>query len=1307
MKQCNLAFVLLFTLFFSAFATPGLAQTATAPVKLTWKSMPLREKAGKKSISVPIAAEGQVDPQTRLSHVTVRIPDVTVATFQLKDPVYVPFTAEEARNISTDLLKASPEFKISSGTANGKTISLVSFVPMRLNPQTGQAEKLTSFEYTFTAGAGTLKRDHTRRSSAATSVLSSGEWFKIAVTGTGIYKIDRNLLQNLGINVQSLDPRRLQLYGNGGGMLPQANAATRHDDLVQNAILVAGEADGQFNNDDYVLFYAQGPHTWKADMANEKFSHQFNVYSDTAYYFLTIGQTPGLRVNTTSVAGNPTQTISTFAERAFHETDWKNMLTSGREWFGEEFNSYTLTRDFTFPLSDLVPGSGISLTSAVLGVSPVPSSQIGGRFSIRINNQLLGVQQTIGHGGGSYHAAGDEDIATFTPLLSTLQYNNQQLRISIAFDQMGQPASTGYLNYLLLNAERQLRLFGDQTSFRSFSNISANAISQFQIGTGPVDPAKTFVWDVTDPVLPVGQNISVNGSQITFNAKTDKLREFIVFTGSNFADIPRPVGRIQNQNLHALNLDGKLDLVIVTHPKFMSAAHRLANHRRQHDKLKVAVVNIYQVYNEFSSGAQDVTAIRDLMKMVYDRQKQNGTKTADSLAYLLLFGDASYDYKSKFANATLNRTQNNNNFVPVYESRESVAPLNTYSSEDYFGLLDDLEGEWRENGGGQTELLDIGIGRLPANSIEEANIMVDKLINYSNPSHFGKWRNRLTFIADDEDGGMHQTSAEDVVNIVEKDYPDYNINKIYLDMFKQVTAPNGKRSPECVAAIDRAVEQGSLVMNYVGHGGETGLAAEQIITINQINNWNNYNNPTFFLTATCEFGRYDDPKRPSAAEYSLLSDKGAAVGLVTTTRPVMSYSNDALNISFYDHAFKPINGRMPRMGEIYQLTKNKNIWNHTVNNRNFALLGDPSMRLAYPEEEVKITSVTVQPGATPTDTLNALATVTLTGAVTNKQQQTLSDFNGKVQVTVFEKSTQVQTLGDETPVRNYTVQESVIYEGVATATNGLFSSTFVVPKDIAYHYGRGKVSLYAFTNNKDAHGAKTDIIIGGSAPGVPLDTIPPVISLFMDNESFVYGGLTGSSSLLISHLSDSSGINTAGLGIGHEITATLDGNKENVKVLNEYYVSDVDNFRSGKVRYLFKNLTPGPHELRVKAWDTHNNSSEKRIEFVVASSEGLALDHVLNYPNPFSTNTTFHFDHNRAGEDLDIQIQIFTVSGKLIRTLNATSFASKPHISEISWNGRDEYNDVLAKGVYIYKLNVRSTRDGAKVSKYEKLVILN
>lgn len=1301
-KQLNPLFLLFFFLI-TAFQS---AHAENDPVTLAWKGAVKVPDLNRRPATIPTFSGAIIDYKARLPQYSLRLENVTASQFTLKNPVYAPLTPEEAKFLPKEQLKSTPVIRISHGIANGKATSIITFVPLRLNPQNGQLEKLTQFEYTYTQNP-TAKKEQVSAARSRTyktnSVLSSGAWFKIGVPETGIYKIDRKFLQDLGINLNGLNPRHIQLYGNGGGMLPQANAAPRHDDLVENAILINGEQDGSFDADDYLLFYGQGPHAWHPNAARNGFSHSLNIYSDTTYYFVTVGNAPGRRITSANVpAPGSAPTITTFNERDFHELERVNLLISGREWYGEEFNAYNLNFSKTFTrFSDLVPNTPVAVTSSVLGISPVLG--VGGKFTVNLNNVTLGTQETSGHGGGDYHDAGDDDSTTFVLNLNSIPYNNSDLRVDISFNQMGLSSATGHLDYLLINAERQLKLYGNQTTFRTFQNLAPNATSFFRVGNVAVNPSESYVWDVTNPLRPRNLNAKFENYEATFYAKTDTLREFIIFTGSAFPS-PTPFGYFPNQNLHSLNQDGKTDLVIVTHPSLYNQAQRLANHRASHDKLKVAVVTTTQVFNEFSSGAQDVTAIRDMMKMFYQRKIANNTKTNDSLIYLLILGDASYDYKSKFPNTSQNRTQNNTNLVPVYESRQSLSATWTFSSEDYYGLLDDTEGYWTEFGQSNPDLLDIGIGRIPAKTRDEADIMINKIINYSNPDHFGKWRNQVSLIADDGDGNQHLAYTEDLVRILQTRYPNYSANKVYLDLYKQVAAANGQRSPDCVADIDRAVEQGSLLINYVGHGGETGLAAEQIVTVNQINNWNNYNRPTFLVTATCEFGRYDDPRRNSAAELSFLNPNGGAIGLITTTRPVYSNTNAALNTSFFNCVFEKINGRTPRLGDILLTTKNNAV---DIGNRNFTLLCDPTMKLAYPEEKVKANSITVA-GSTATDTISALSTVTLTGTVTNAGNQVLADFNGKVQITVFEKPTVATTLGDHgsAPIP-IAMLKSVLYDGTVTAKNGNWTSTFVVPKDINYLYGKGKISLYAYSNTVDGHGAKTDIIIGGSSSNIAADTIPPVISLFMDNESFVFGGLTGNNTLLISHLSDDSGINTAGLGIGHEITATLDGDKENVKVLNEYYTADLDKFTSGKVRYQFKNLKPGPHELRVKAWDTHNNSSEKRIEFVVANSEGLALDHVLNYPNPFSTNTTFHFDHNRAGEDLDIQIQIFTVSGKLVKTLNAQSFASKPHVSEISWNGRDEYNDALAKGVYIYKLNVRSGRDGNKVSRYEKLVLLN
>ncbi|MFD2248501.1 type IX secretion system sortase PorU [Pontibacter ruber] len=1265
----------------------GAKAQNTSTITLTWKGyeqvLPVANLPGK----VPSFTGASIDYAERLPYYRLQLPNLSINNFQLQHPVYEPFSQEDQKLFRQEAIGESPAIYILHGRQNKVPVSMVSILPVRRNPQSGQLEKLVRFSYTYTS-AQTNATQSTRRSKAdfsSNSVLSTGDWYKLAVTSSGIHKIDKAMLQSLGINTTNLNPKTIQLFGNAGGMLPQANNAPRPDDLTENAIWVAGEADGRFDDADHILFYAQGPHTWKYDATDKLFRHELNVYSDTAYYFLRVGAAPGARIATRAQAAGAAQSITTYNERLYHERDQKNMVYSGREWYGEEFSSFSTTREFSFPVSDIVPGSEIKLTAFLMANSPADCS-----FTLKLNNQALGTQNIGNRGNYPYHPEGVNSIKTYS-INQQAVGQSADLKVTLQFNPGASSTSLGYLNYLELNLERQLKLYGEQTAFRSLASMAA-PVGTFRIAGAPATAA---VWDVTNPLQPIAQQTTYT-SDLSFTTSTDVLREFLVFqNGSGLKPVAR--GKVANQNLHALNQNGDLDFVILTHPGFLQEANRLAAHRSSHSNMQVAVVTTTQVYNEFSSGAQDVTAIRNFMRMLYSRSN----KSNDNIMYLLLFGDASYDYK--------NRLNNNTNFVPTYQSRESLHPITSYSSEDYYGFLDEEEGEWAENSSGD-HLLDIGIGRLPAKTPTEAATLVDKIIAYDSPNHFGKWRSRITLVSDDGDYNEHQDDAEFLANYVESEQPKYNPNKVYLDLFPQQVVANGQRSAEASAAVEKAVEQGSLLINYTGHGNEVSWASEQILTLPQINNWRNKDRLTFLLTATCEFGRYDDPSRASGAEQALLNAQGGAVGLITTTRPVYSNGNRVLNRNFFKHAFTPINDRMPRLGDLAQRTKNSSITDNAsgsrgVNNRNFTLLSDPSMELAYPDLQANITHVNGK--AAGTDTLQALSKVTLAGKVATAAGAVESSFNGILNLTVFDKQTTGNTLGDEgarsVPVK---LRESIIYDGQATVTNGLFEVTFVVPKDITYTYGTGKINLYASNQTTDAMGATNSILVGGTAAGVAADNTPPTIELFMDNESFVFGGNTSKNPILLAKLFDENGINTAGIGIGHEITATLDEGRENPITLNDYYTSEMNSYQSGSIKYNLKDLDAGPHSLRLKAWDTHNNSAEEYIEFIVSNDARIALEHVLNYPNPFSTKTTFHFDHNRSGENLDIQIQIFTVTGKLVKTLETTTFASTPHVAELTWDGKDEFNDALARGAYIYKVNVRSQQDGAKTSKFEKLVIL-
>ncbi|UPL49524.1 type IX secretion system sortase PorU [Hymenobacter sublimis] len=1242
----------------------------------------------------------------------LRLPG-TVTEGNLRETVYEPVPAADARQLDLAALPTTPTTGLVTGLEQRQPVTLLALQPLRRNPQTGQAEKLVSFTYAYSRNANAQRPAAGTRTYARSSVLSQGDWFKIGVPGSGIYKLDKKALASLGLNVQALDPARLRLYGNAMGTLPQASQTFRPDDLAENPIRFVGDANATLDDNEYFLFYARGPHTWTRAGGAARFQHHLNPYTDTAYYFLTVGNTAGRRVAAApAVTGSATARITTFTERQFYELELVNLAKSGRVWLGEQFSTSD-QKSFSFTVPDLVAGTTVQVTASVAA-----SSAAATFFQSSLNGQSATTQVVPGYyctgGLGCYPEVANTNLTTLSYVVPASV--PAAIKVDLTYNGSNDPAARGYLDYLELNARRQLRFAGSQLEFRSLENIAPGAISQYELANA----TGVTIWDVSNPRRPA-EVVAPSGS---FLARTDTVREFVAFSGSNFP-APRNFGRVANQNLHALNLDSKLELVVLTHPAFLAQANRLAAHRAAHDGLTTQVVTTNQVYNEFGSGGQDVTAIRDFMKMVYDRAP------AGKRQYLLLFGDASYDYKADPTNQAdqlptwwknrlpANADKINQNFVPVYESVESFDQIMgarpgsqgiTYSSDDYYGLLDDTEGSWAPNS--NNELLDIGVGRLPVRTTDQARLVVDKLLAYDSPVSYGKWRNRLSFVADDGDNNLFTTYTEQLTNPLDTlaTAQGYNVYKHYLDMYPQVIVAAGQRSPAAEQSIDEAFEQGSLLINYIGHGGPKGWAEEQILTNSSVLRLRNSNRLSFLFTGTCDFSTYDNPEFTSAGEQSLTDIAGGAIGLFTTTRVVYADRNQNMAVEFFRDLFTPLaNGNMPRIGDICQATKNAAVSGD--NNRNYALLGDPSMRLAYPEQEAVVTEVNGKSASlAQLDTLKALRQVEIKGEIRRAGQRN-ARFAGTAQVQIFEKKSTVMTLGNEagdkpTPIA---VRENVLYDGPATVSNGQFKLQFVVPKDINYQVGLGKISLYAAdpTARTDAHGQRF-IPVGDAAQLAYRDTIPPRIQLFMDNEtSFVFGGLTGTTTTLIGNLRDASGINTAGTGIGHDLTATLDGDPSKVTILNEFYTAKVDSFQAGQVKYLFKDLSPGPHELRVKAWDTWNNSAERAIEFIAAPTEKLALQHVLNYPNPFASATTFHFDHNRQGEELEVQVQIFTVSGKLVRTLQASALSSGPHVASISWDGRDEYQDQLARGVYVYRVSVRSPRDGSTASKFEKLVLLN
>lgn len=1111
---------------------------------------------------------------------------------------------------------------------------------------------------------------------AERSVLADGDWYKMSVSQYGMYKLDYSFLKEAGINVSSIDPAKIRLFGQGGGMLPQSNSEPRPEGLIENAIFIRGGEDGKFDPEDYILFYAEGPDLYRYDNDTEHFFYQKNLYTDTTFYFLTISKDNGARIQDQSNEGLNFTRITSFDDYGAYEKDLANILESGREWYGEKFGltpTHTLP-PFYFP--GIISGSEIRIISAVLSQSNSPSS-----FSLSVNNTSVGEQKLRSISVGTYDIKGFSQTDTLSINTSSISFSEPgALTFSYTYQKGSFGTSAANLNFLFLQVKRALALYDNQTVFRSLESLAHSSVTYSLKSASP----DISIWDITDPQKPAKQAFDYKEGQAMFGAGAHKLRTYIAFKGSDFST-PATIKKIRNQNLRGESVP---ELLLITDPAFKPAAERLANFRASHDGLSVKIVTPDEIFNEFSSGRQDVSAIRDYVKYLYDQGKR--------LKYLLLFGKGSYDYKGYI--------DNNTNFVPTYESRNSLNPVETYSSDDYFGFLDDHEGEWPEGMGVTDHLLDIGVGRLPVKSLAEAHIMVDKLIHYSSSEEaLGTWRNELYLIADDGDKNTHQQDAEKIAVLTDTTFSAFNINKIYLDAYPQETLPNGEVAPQVREEINKAIKNGALMINYTGHGAEGVLADESVVTTDMISKWENYDRLPLFVTATCEFGRHDDPKRASGGELLLSSPKGGAIGLVTTSRPVFSSSNFLLNQAFTAEVFKQVDGKYKRLGDIFKATKNNSL--SGVRNRNFSLLGDPSMTLAYPRYEAVIFNARQGPDSS---TLKALSKVELEGEVRDHKSNRIHSYNGIAYVSIFGKPSTVETFGTEnSPVMTFKQRDNVIFRGKASIVQGRFAFNFVVPKNIAYDLGNAKVSLYTMENNSlnDAHGANQDLIIGGSNPDAVPDNTPPVITLYMDDTTFETGGITGSNTLLLAYLEDENGINISNRGIGQELTVQL--NDEEPEILNDFYQATLDSYKSGWVSYPIDGLAEGRYTLHLKAWDTYNNASEKSIEFIVADDAKLALDEIFNYPNPFSDDTRFIIKHNRAGENISVRIIIYSIQGKLIKEISGNFMHSNATISDLTWNGLNDFGKKVGNGVYLYKVIVQSEKDAAKKQQLQKLVIIN
>ena len=1197
----------------------------------------------------------------------------------LTNLIYESVSKEQLGDLSLDNIPNDTSLKIHNYINRGIEESFVTFSPI-IKDGYGY-KRIRSFSYRVSNF--TSKNTATNiATSIVNSVLSTGDWRRFYIEKSGVYKISQSFLKDIGVDLTGLDLQKIKLYGNGGKMLPLSNNIEYPNDPTEIAIQIFDGNDGSFDADDYILFYGEGVDRW-----NDESQTNLNLYDSKSYYYITTSGANGKRiVNMNQPIGNPTLDLTTFDDYQYHENDLINIAHLGRQWFGESFD-INQEQEFDFNFPNIDPSSPITIKVVAASAAYTTTS-----FQVNSNGQNIG--------NINFPAINtNSDTAFFVRNLSSTNTvsSSDNIKIKLSYNNNGVPGSKGYLDNIALFAKRKLIGFGKQFHFQYNLSNTESGIATYNFTNAN---GITQVWDITD-LFNVTKLENKDQNAFSFKAKLGETRKYIAIDAVDYyTPLKDPKSKITNQNIKGTifrNEQGEfqdIDYVIITPTELKNQAEKLANFHRKYSQLYVKVITIESIYQEFSSGKQDIAAIRNCIKYIYN----NASSSTKRLKYVNLFGDTSFDYKNKIVN--------NTNIVPIYHAlNSSTNGESSFASDDFYGLMDYNEGNIISYFGG----IDIAVGRMLVNNPTQADEMVNKIIEYHDTKSYGNWRNNIVMICDDSDQSYDaslQNRQNTLADNISFEKPFLNVSKIILDSYTQEASAGGFRYPKVRTDFFNAFEKGALIFNYLGHGGEDGLSSERIWEKSDGQNLSNQYKYPLFITITCEFSRFDNPSRPTAGEYTYWNPKGGAISMITTIRSIGQFSAENFNDTLSQNLLSYGSNNYTTIAEALRISKNSNP-NSSTNVVFY--IGDPALTLAIPKPKINLTKINDIPISQGIPDFKSLARMKVAGEITDENNVLLTNYNGEISSTIFDKTITRTTLNNDgnSPPMSFNTLGETIFRGNASIKNGLFEFSLVVPRDIRIPLGNGKISFYATKNEnlENETGFDNTIKIGGINENAVEDNISPKVKLYMNDETFVSGGITNSSPFFLAFLEDENGINTAS-GIGHDIVAILDGDISNPIILNDYYQTNVDDFTKGSLRFPLRNLAVGLHTIVFKAWDVYNNPTTTEIQFLVVGDETITLTHVLNYPNPFVNYTEFWFTHNRPFEPLTVQIQVFTVTGKIVWTKNqiitTEGFLSK----EITWDGKDDFGNKIGKGVYIYKLTVKSSTSNKKAEKIEKLVIL-
>ena len=1256
------------------------ARSVTVEMTAQW-ARPLDAVAGADAALLDVLA---VDGHAEMSYDVVlgqRVPPAVEILSAEYDEVPAPEGAERFTGVAAEV--------VGIGTARRQVLGSLRF---------------RILQHVDGAGRGTLRR-HTRivarvakplvsaslssgggnpHLDVARSVLADGTWHRIAVPETGVYRITEAFLRD-SLGVASPDLGRVQVYGNGGRILPALAGAPRPADLVKVPTLVAGGA---------VVFVAQGDAwwDWRAAVGETPgyWEHDINPFVQETAYFVRVDDPEPRRIGGAGAFPSwpDAQRLATVDARVFHERDLFNLERdgggSGLDWLGEDLTRSAVTVLDTLP-NGVPSGATATYRTRVAARSEISQttvvrrggSQLASYTPTRVDLGAGNARNLINDAAGTFQAPAGSDLSVTYSVTG------------------GTSASLSWLDWVEATVPTVPTASGGVVFFATPGGQAGRL--EIPVGGFAAEPQ---VWDVTEGAttrrLPVRQE---GGGWIVAVEVADgeRPRELVAFDPAGAAlSTPDADVAVPAQNLHGQG--GFPDYVIVTHPTFAPAAQRLADYRQAADGLSVRVVTTEQVYNEFAGGNADMRAVRDYMKFLYDRAP------ADRLPrYLLLMGDGHVDFR--------NIESEEPQYVLSYQTDNMFHRNESLTSDDYFGLLDDDEGIWDFIGTGSTspERVDLGIGRIPARSLADAELVVDKIERYESVDTRGSWRTRATFVADDEwptlfsDRDLHLQNADAVARQSLETEAALQLNKVYTTSYPLINVARGRRRPQATDAVRESINEGTLIWNYSGHGGPEGLGDERYFPEEIVDDLVNDDRLAVFVTATCSFGRFDIARQQSAAEEVLFHRGGGSVAMLTTVRIVYtSQSESGLNLGLNLELMRQMLAREPdgtpvRLGDALYRTKQTAV-GRQGNNRKFNLLGDPAMRLGLPERRLDVD---------PQPELRAFEEATVTGSVLRADGSIDESFSGAVEVTVFDTEREVELPSEEPwcciqPGDAYTVRTDRIYSGRASVTGGRFQTTFLVPQDVSYSGGDAKVVAYALADGTalDGLGVSTDAVVSSSAGSRPNDFAGPDVRMFVDDTLFVSGGTVRQNALLLARLRDDSGLNTVGAGVGHELLLTFDGDASTAIDVSRFYTGDLDTYRSGEVRFRLPDLAPGRHTATLTAWDAVNNSTTAEIAFVVSEAEGLELASVLPYPNPTAGPTRFTFEHNQPpGTTARARLRVYTVAGRPVRTLDGDASLPGGVLSgplvQIPWDGRDDDGDRVGSGVYLFRLRLEvDTPDG-------------